>query len=121
MAEQDFSTMTREHLEAKLAQEKSNNEDAEKGYALVYVLDPHTFAHAHIPGSINIPRGSEDEFEQRFSKSKEIIVYSFSPECDASPRVREELMSRGFVNVQNYGSGMSYWKAGKKAVARGNL
>ncbi len=30
---------------------------------------------AHIPGSINIPQGNEDEFERRFAKDKEIIVY----------------------------------------------
>lgn len=116
MAEQDYSTLTREQLAAKLAQERPNNDDPEQGYALIYVLDPQTFANGHIPGSINIQRGSEDSIEQRFSKNKEIIVYSFSPECSASSQMRRELLSRGFRNVRNYGSGITYWKQSGQPV-----
>lgn len=119
MAEQDYSTMTREQLEDRLKSEKPDNEDREKGYALVYVLDPQTFAHGHIPSSINIPRGSEHIFEERFAKNKEIIVYSLSPECDASPMVTKELIERGFSRVNNYGSGFSYWKQAGHEVASG--
>ena len=122
MATKAYETMTRQQMEQRLEREKPDNEDRKSGYALVNVLDPDVFEQEHIPNSINIPKKRIDEFEQRFDKSKEIIVYCASPECTASPDTARELADRGFVNVFDYEKGMSDWKdagdpvAGRKAA-----
>lgn len=114
-----MKTITREQLSQKLQQEPPTNDDRSAGYALVNVLDHETFLDEHIPGSINIPKGQEKEFEQRFDKSKEIIVYCGSLQCPASTNVAEALAKRGFSNIVEYEGGMSDWKGGGSDVERG--
>lgn len=110
MAQEIFATITAAQLLEMFEIEQPNNEHREKGYALVNVLKPDTFDKEHIPGSINIPRGSEDVFEQRFAKDKEIIVYDDSLECKASTEVARELARRGFHRVKDYEEGIREWK-----------
>lgn len=55
-------------------------------------------------------RGQIDEFEARFDKGKEIVVYCASPSCDASPKVAAELAQRGFERVLDYEADMSGWR-----------
>lgn len=113
------STIDRAELEAKLRDEKPNNHDPERGWALVNVLDEETFADQHIPDSINIPGDSLDRFEKRFAKSKEIVVYCASPDCEASPRAAQALAERGFTDVAHYPGGMERWRAADNRVAEG--
>lgn len=110
MTGKDIDTLSREELRDRLRSEQPENEDPRSGYALVNVLGNDAFREEHIPASINIPKGEEDEFERRFEKSKEIVVYCASPDCDASPSVARELVERGFENVLDYEAGMSEWK-----------
>jgi phosphoketolase len=84
MVPEAFATITTVQLLEMFEIEQPNNEHRDKGYALINVLTPETFEKEHIPGSINIPLGHEDEFEQGFTKDKEIIVYGNSLACDAS-------------------------------------
>lgn len=117
MAKQKFSTINRDDLQKRLATEKPNNQDRERGFALVNVLAQEDFQQAHIPGSINIPQGNEGVFEQRFAKDKEIIIYCASPQCHASDKAAEELVRRGFQRVYDYAGGLSDWKQGGYPVA----
>ena len=110
-----LKTISRKNLEQKLT-EMPNNVSERDGFALVNVLGPANFAKEHIPGSINIPVDEVNRFESKFSKDKEIIVYCASPDCDASPKVAQELMKRGFVDVHDYEEGMSDWKRAGNAV-----
>ncbi|HEX2237869.1 MAG TPA: rhodanese-like domain-containing protein [Gammaproteobacteria bacterium] len=89
MVPEAFATVTTVQLLEMFEIEQFNNEHRDKGYALINVLTPETFGKEHIPGSINIPLGHEDEFEQRFTKDKEIIVYGNSLACDASTQVAQ--------------------------------
>lgn len=100
----------RTQLEKMLRDAPPNNEDPFVGYALVNVLPRDEFEEEHIPGSINIPQGQEDRFEDRCDRGKEIVVYCASPECDASPKVADELVRRGFRRVVDYRAGTSDWK-----------
>lgn len=115
----EMETISQAELSKRLAQEPPDNEDARKGYALVNVLGSEQFAKEHIPNSINIPKGREDEFEKRFSHDKEIIVYCASPECDASPNVAKDLQERGFERVLDFEGGMSSWKEADGPVETG--
>jgi len=110
MIEEPIRFLTRERLAQKLSAGALDNFDPLEGFALVNVHDVETFEHEHIPGSINIPMGHEDEFERRFDKGKEIIVYCTSSDCDAAPLVARELARRGFHNVFEYEAGLNDWK-----------
>jgi rhodanese-related sulfurtransferase len=99
MAEDVFETITTAELLEMFEIERPNNEHREKGYALVNVLKPKAFDQERIPGFINIPMGSDGEFEQRFAKDKEIIVYDDFLECGAATQAARELVQRGFHRV----------------------
>lgn len=116
MAGHKVCTITRDDLQKRLWAHKLDNEDRERGFALVNVLGEEVFEEAHIPGSINIPQGKESLFEQRFAKDKEIVVYCASPDCHASDKVAEMLVRRGFIRVYDYAGGLSDWKRGGQQV-----
>ena len=111
-----IQTISRYQLEERLAARQPDNEDRENGYALVNVLSPRMFEREHIPGSINIPGDALEEFEKRFAKSKEIIVYCASFDCDASPTATAKLQEKGFEKVFDYEGGMNDWKEGGNRV-----
>jgi rhodanese-related sulfurtransferase len=119
MARYVFATISTEQLLEMFEVEQPNNEHRERGYALVNVLAPEAFEEEHIPGSINIPLGSEEEFERRFANDKEIIVYDDSLDCEDSMRVAQELARRGFHHVKDYEEGLLEWKARDNIVHRG--
>lgn len=109
----------REDLEARIAQEVPNNFSLDGGYALVNVLPPDEYRAGHIPGSINIPRGREDWFEEQFQKDKEIVLYCASPDCEAAAAVARELASRGYRHLVHYRGGMSDWRHAGNEIDRG--
>lgn len=104
----------------RLNEQPPDNEDRKEGYALVNVLEPESYAREHIPNSINIPAGKEDEFERQFDKTKRIIVYCSSPDCDASDSVAKRLIDRGYNQVIHYEGGMSDWKESDNPIAGKN-
>jgi rhodanese-related sulfurtransferase len=106
------STIDRNDLEQRMAAHSLNNQDRRRGFALVNVLGEGAFAMAHIPGSINIPHGTEDVFERRFAKDKEIIVY-----CASSDKVAAALVTRGFRRVYDVAGGLSDWQQGGYPIA----
>jgi len=112
-----FSTIDRDELEQRIAAQSLNNQDRQRGFALVNVLGEGAFAMAHIPGSINIPQGNEGVFARRFAKDKEIIVYCGSPDCSVSENVAAALVNRGFRRVYHYVGGLSDWQQGGYAIA----
>lgn len=116
---QDVTTITQEELSRRLREETPDNADPSRGFALVNVLGRDAFEEEHIPSSINIPVDRPEEFEQRFTHDKEIVVYCASPECSASPKAARELQRRGFTNVRDFDAGMSEWKAAGGQVASG--
>ena len=107
----DKQTISRKQLETRLSTTLPDNEDAKSGYALVNVLGSDAFEQEHIPRSINIPLENLDAVGERFEKSKEIIVYCRSFDCDASPKAAKRLKEQGFENVLDYEGGMRDWKA----------
>lgn len=119
MSDKSYETVTAEELGKRLDEPGPDNDDPDHGFALVNVLGEEAFEKEHIPSSINIPKGNEDEFEKRFAKDKPIVVYCASPECDASPEVASELTSRGFGHVYDFEAGMSGWKKAGLPVERG--
>ena len=111
MDSEGFYTITRWSLDFRLKREEPRNRNRLSGYALVNVLPEEDFRRGHIPFSINVPPGREDEFERRFAKSKAIVVYGASPDCEKSIRAARFLAGRGFRQVYFYAGGLHEWSA----------
>ena len=81
---------------------------------VVNVLDPSDHQAKHIPGSINIPLGSNDFTEQVLgqvqTKDTPVVVYCASSECDASEKAAQKLESAGFTNIQDFAPGVKGWE-----------
>ena len=107
---QDIKTISADQLRKKLNVEPPNNDDPKEGYALINVLPGESFREDHIPDSINIPKTQLSDFEKRFDKSKEIILYCASYDCPASSDVSRALQDNGFNNVVDFEGGMEEWK-----------
>ncbi len=103
-------TITREELKQKLEEEELNNEHPSRGFALVDILQHEYYEAEHLPGAINIPLGREEDFEARFDKNKDIVIYCASLECRTSGMVAKRLRDRGFTRVREFGGGISEWK-----------
>jgi rhodanese-related sulfurtransferase len=119
MADASYGTVSTEELEGRLKTQHPDNRDPREGFALVNVLGADSYEKEHIAGSINIPAEEIDEFERRFEKDKEIVVYCASADCSASPKAAAELTERGFENVLDYEGGMSAWKDADHDVTSG--
>ena len=111
-----YETIDRTELRQKLSSRVLDNTDPEYGLALVNVLSPDVFDEMHIPSSVNIPMSELDQFERRYNKDKDIVVYSASLECDASERAARALSERGFRNVYDYEGGMADWERANQST-----
>ncbi len=119
--DQNIKLITRLELKHKIDQHPPNNLDRSHGYALINVLSPEEYRKAHIPESINIPKGREEEFENRFAKNKELILYCASSECPAASSVAKTLLNDyGFNNIIEYKGGMSDWREANYLTASGS-
>jgi len=66
-------TISRDELKQKI--------DGEEKFILVETLPPMAYAHAHLPGAINLPPNQVTELHSQLlpDKSAEIVVYCASP------------------------------------------
>jgi len=108
--ENNEKTLKAKELKEKLDKDRIDNSEKKDGVALVNVLSQEEFMKKHIPNSINIPKGQEAQFEQRFDKDKKIVVYCASTDCNASDAVLERLEGMGFSNVKDFVAGTEGWK-----------
>ena len=67
------ATITRDELKGKI--------ERGDGFRLVETLPPAAYAHAHLPGAINLPPDRVTELAPQLlpDKSAEIVVYCASP------------------------------------------
>jgi len=83
--------------------------DHQEDIQIVNVLSPEYYHLGFIKGSFKIPLA---ELENRFDeldKSKEVVVYCASRDCQASKRAAELLEQMGF-RVSAYEGGIKEWK-----------
>lgn len=100
-------------------------------HIIVNALPKEEYQKKHIQGSISIPaeEADEDLVEERIAKSlpqyplivdafmkkkisfKEIpmILYCYSPECNAAEKLKEKLDALGYYNTWHYSGGISEW------------
>lgn len=97
----NMKTLTKEQLR--------NMIERKEDFVLVNVLSKEYFDKQHIPGSINIPL--DENFEKNAkekipSKSKKVVVYCASFECQASLKAAEKLTEMGYKDVWDYEGGI---------------
>lgn len=89
------------------------NEASKEDFVLVNVLSPEAFRKAHIRTSINLPH-EDPEFTRLAEKvagdkSRKIVVYCASFDCDASEKAARKLDEAGFKQVFDYEGGTKDW------------
>ncbi len=101
-----MKTITTEQL-------RKRKEGGEK-VILVNTLPEDKFQANKIEGSINIPQDSPDfakRVEQKLGdKSKEVVLYCASKQCDSSTQGAKKLDQAGFTNVFDFEAGAEGWK-----------
>ena len=101
-----MKTLTKE----KLKQMIDDHED----FVLINVLAEEYFDQEHIPGSVNIPVKQEDFVDKVKArlpdKSKKVVVYCASFECQASTAAAKKLADDGYQDVYDYEGGIKEWK-----------
>jgi rhodanese-related sulfurtransferase len=83
-----------------------------EGAALLDVLDADEFAHAHLPGAVNIPLAElTAECVDGLHPDAPLIVYGACLQDDHGPRASRLLEHYGFSSVHDYEAGKDDWLA----------
>jgi rhodanese-related sulfurtransferase len=93
-------TINKDQLLAKI----KNND----GVQIVNVLSPKDYGKGFIKGSEKIPLDQLDSRLVELDKTKEVVTYCASSECNASMKAAEKLMAKGF-KVKAYEGGIKEW------------
>ena len=88
---------------------------------LINTLDAEGYDSTAIPGSVNIPLGTDD-FEERVErtiggKNQPVVVYCASRECPSSEKAAQRLKEAGFTEVFDFEGGAKEWKEHGGALA----
>ena len=97
----DVKLMTKEELNKKIL----GNDSVQ----VVNVLDPQYYNLGLIKGSKRIPLDKLDSRMNELDKSKEVVTYCASSECNASKKAAALLAGKGF-RVSAYEGGIKEWK-----------
>ena len=103
------------HFQSKLANETDPSDvyfDLQNGETDFLILDarsPEAFAKEHIPGAISMPhRKINEAATATWQKDKLIVIYCYSPACNAAAKAAVKLISLGFTVKEMIG-GIEYW------------
>lgn len=85
---------------------------------VINALDEKAYLARRIPGSVNIPHQKADWIENIIpDKNQEIVVYCANADCDASPKLAQALIEKGYTQVWDFEEGMAGWEnAGYKLI-----
>jgi rhodanese-related sulfurtransferase len=104
------------HFQSKLANETDPSDvyydlqNGETGFMILDARSPEAFSKEHIPGAISMPhRKISEASTAKWPKDKLIIVYCYSPACNAAAKAAVKLVSLGFAVKEMIG-GIEYWK-----------
>lgn len=91
---------------------------AKPGVVIIDALDKSYFEKTHIPGAINLPashKWSLAEIMRLLPKDTNsttpIIIYCYSPECNAAEKLWVQLNRLGFYNTMHYSGGITDWNS----------
>lgn len=100
--------LTMQHITANDLQERMNSDNRP---VLINALPKDAYRSKRIPGSINITEEHLDCAENVIpDKDQDIVVYCANEDCDASPKLAEKLLERGYTNVWDFEAGLKGWR-----------
>ena len=87
--------------------------DGAEDFMLVDALSPISYARSRLPGAVNLPPDSVDEWAPRRlpNRDAEVVVYCRDVDCDSSVVVGRRLIELGYRNVRHYADGKDDWVA----------
>ncbi|GCE29897.1 hypothetical protein KDA_53810 [Dictyobacter alpinus] len=106
----------RRHFLAKLSVETDASDvmlDLQRGQHSFLLIDARSaqdFDECHIPGAISLPyRKITAESTAHFSKALPMVIYCWSPACNAATKAAARLSTLGF-QVKEMLGGIEYWR-----------
>jgi rhodanese-related sulfurtransferase len=82
----------------------------QQSFVLLDVRSAQDFEERHIPGAINLPaRRITAESTSDLSKERLLVVYCWSPGCNAATKAAARLSALGF-QVKEMIGGIEYWR-----------
>ena len=109
------------HFLAKLSVETDAADvrlDLQRGqnsFVLIDARSAQDFEECHIPGAINLPARRISEATAQFSKEQLLVIYCWSPGCNAATKAAAKLSGLGF-QVKEMIGGIEYWRREGGAV-----
>ncbi|MDX1585086.1 MAG: rhodanese-like domain-containing protein [Balneolaceae bacterium] len=101
-------TLTIQRTTAEVLFDKMNSNERP---VLLNALDHEAYIAKRIPGSINVPVDNADLIEDIVpDKEQDIVVYCANKDCDASPKLAEKLMEKGYTRVWDFEDGLAGWR-----------
>jgi len=104
------------HFVAKLEHETDPSDvyfdlqNGESGFTILDVRPAEAFAESHVPGAISMPRRKiTAETTAGWPKDRLLVVYCYSPACNAATKAAVKLTELGF-SVKEMIGGIQYWK-----------
>lgn len=104
------------HFATKLAVETDPADvrlDLERGPLPYLLLDARSAQHyeeCHIPSAISLPhRMISEESTARFDRDRVIVIYCWSPACNAATKAAAKLSALG-IRVKEMIGGLEYWR-----------
>lgn len=111
--------ITHEELAQTLQANDPDNLSRSSGLALVSLQTAKEFEEAHIPRSIHLERGREQDVLQHFDTQKSVVLYA-QAEFDAdAERSVSRLQELGFSSLLIYEPGLVGWQAADAEVRCG--
>lgn len=101
-------TLTIQRTTAEVLHDKMNSNERP---VLLNALDEEAYVAKRIPGSINVPADKADLIEKIVpDKEQDIVVYCANADCDASPKLAERLIEKGYTRVWDFEDGLAGWR-----------
>ncbi len=104
------------HFQSKLVNETDPSDvyydlqNGETGFMILDSRSPEAFAKEHLPEAISMPHRKINEGSTAaWPKDKLIVVYCYSPACNAAAKAAVKLIELGFTVKEMIG-GIEYWK-----------
>ena len=85
---------------------------------IIDALDESYYKKTHIPGAVNLPASHKWSLAEVMRRLPEgtnsttpIIIYCYSPECNAAEKLWMQMNRLGFYNTMHYPGGISDWNS----------
>ena len=102
--------LTRLACETDAADVRLDLQRGQNSFLLVDVRSAQDFEECHIPGAINLPyRKITTESTAHLSREQLLVVYCWSPGCNAATKAAVRLSALGF-QVKEMIGGIEYWR-----------